>query len=230
MKKTISLILLISINFYYSQFFERVGAKYELSTTSTKAELLNYPEIKGSPYLSEGFTTAKVACCNEVLPMRYDTYADQVEYSKDGQVYILAKEQPYTKIIFKDSNTTLVLENVEKNSEPKYFVLLADGKNSLLKKVGSIIQQNSATTALNRNPAAYSSAKAGEKASFKMVNPIYYLKTATGRISEIKDKGDVLALYPDKTNELNTFFKSNKVKFNKEEGLIKLVDFINSLT
>lgn len=229
MKKTISLILLTSINFYYSQFFERVGAKYELSTTSTKAELFNYPEIKGSPYLSEGFTTAKVACCNEVLPMRYDTYADQVEYSKDGQVYILAKEEPYTKIIFKDSNTSLVLASVEKNSEPKYFVLLADGKNSLLKKVASIIQQNSSTTPLNRNPAAYS-AKSGEKAYFKMINPVYYLKTAKGNIGEIKDKGDVLALYPDKTNELNTFFKSNKVKFNKEESLIKLVDFINSLT
>jgi len=226
MKKTISLILLISINFYYSQ--SNVGVSYQLSTTDSKGELLNYPEIQGSPYLSEGFTPAKAACCNEVLPMRYDTYADQVEYSKDGAVYILAKQEPYTKIIFKDTNTTLQLEKVDKSSESRYFLLLADGKNSLLKKVGSVIEKGSTTTPLNRNPAAYSAKD--NKASFKMVNPVYYLKTAQGHIGEIKDKGDVLGLYPDKTDELNTFFKSNKVKFNKEESLIKLVTFINSLT
>jgi hypothetical protein len=226
MKKTISLIILITINFYYSQSVHE-GINYQLSTTGTGGEFLKYSEIQGSPYLTKDFVVAKAACCKEVLPMRYDTYADQIEYSKDGAVYILTKQEPYTKIIFKDSNTTLLLENVNKSSEPKYFVLLADGKNSLLKKVGSVIEKNSTTTPLNRNPAAYS--VKDNKASFKTINPVYYLKTDKGIISEIKDKGDVLAVYPDKTNELNTYFKSNKVKFNKEDSLIKLVIFINSL-
>lgn len=227
MKKIISLILLITINFYYSQSVHE-GINYQLSTTGTRGEYLKYSEIQGSPYLNKDFAIAKAACCKEVLPMRYDTYADQIEYQKGGMVYILSKQEPYTKIIFKDSNTTLVLENVDKSSEAKYFILLADGKSSLLKKVVSVIEKNSTTTPLNRNPAAYS-AKDGSKASFKMINPVYYVKMASG-ISEIKDKGDVLALYPDKANELNSFFKSNKIKFNREESLIKLLDFINSLT
>lgn len=229
MKKTISLILLISINFYYSQSVHE-GINYQLSTTGSRGEFLKYSEIQGSPYLTKDFVVAKAACCKEVLPMRYDTYADQIEYQKDGTVYILAKQEPYTKIIFKDSNTTLALESVDKNSDLRYLILLVDGKNSLLKKVGSKIEKASEMITLNKNPSAFSAKDNSKSSTFKATEPVYYLKTAKGNISEIKDKGDVLALYPDKTNELNTFFKSNKVKFNKEESLIKLVTFINSLT
>jgi len=228
MKKIISLILLITINFYYSQSVHE-GINYQLSTTGTRGEYLKYSEIQGSPYLNKDFAIAKAACCKEVLPMRYDMYADQIEYQKGGMVYILSKQEPYTKIIFKDSNTTLALENVDKkNSDLKYFVILIDGENSLLKKVSCVIEKSSDTTPLNRNPVGYS-AKDSKNAVFKMITPVYYLKTANG-INEVKDKGNVLDIFPDKVNELNAFFKSNKIKFNKEESLIKLVTFINSLT
>lgn len=228
MKKTIFLILLIiTINLSYSQSVHE-GINYQLSTTGTKGEFLKYSEIQGSPYLNKDFAFAKAVCCKEVLPMRYDTYADQIEYQKGGTVYILSKQEPYTKIIFKDSNTTLTLENVDKNGDLKYFVILVDGKNSLLKKVSSVIEKSSDTSPLNRNPVGYS-AKDSKNAAFRVINPVYYLKTSTG-INEIKDRGDILDIFPNKVNELNAFFKSNKIKFNKDESLIKLVTFINSLT
>lgn len=211
---TILLCALSSISVYSQE------TSYQMTTTSTKEEFLKYSEINGSPYLDADFKLAKATCCNETLPMRYNTYADEIEYKKDGMVYILQKGLPYSKIQFSDSKQTIVLETV--NNTPEYFILSADGKNQLLKKVSSKIQKPLQTT---KKPASF--VEKDDKSSFIKNDPVYYIKTEKNLYKAIKSKKDVLDLYPDKVNELDKFFDINRIKFNKEESLVKLVSFLN---
>ncbi len=201
---------------------------YQFRSKDSNNEELKYSEIKGSPYLDKNFVKAKATCCNETLPMRYDIYADQIEYQKDGIVYVLLKQSPYFKIEFQN-NTTLVLDEIPGTSGLQYSVLLVDGKNSLLKKLGYKIETSSGDMpTLNKNPGAFS-ANSDKSSNFKAVTPIFYLKTDKG-IIELKSKKDLYDLYPNSTSELDKFFDSNKIKFNKEDGLIKLVNFLNTLS
>jgi hypothetical protein len=215
MKNITTAFLIFLISFCYAQ----QEVSYQMNTTATKEETLKYSEIKGSPYLNDSFSPAKATCCNEIMPMRYDTYTDEIEYKKEGTVYTLLKESPYTKIEFTSPKVVLTLEDID--HKPGYFILLADGKNSLLKKITTKIESPSG----NKNPVSFASKDTNS--NFRRDEPIYYVKTEKGTYKLLKNKKDILDLYPDKTTELNSFFDSNKIKFNKEESLIKLVNFLN---
>lgn len=192
----------------------------EINTiTGSKGEALNYESIQGSPFLYKDFASAKALCCNEIAPMRYDSYSDEVQYKKDNVVYILLKENPYNRIEFLDSKTILVLESVD--NESKYFIEVVSGKNLLLKKISTKIVANS-------DPKKTGFGKKDETATFVENEPSFYLKSANGKIKLIKSKKDVLDLYPEKNKELNDFLTVTKIKFNKEESLAKVVNFLNN--
>lgn len=218
MKNIITIFLLISIQLCYSQ---EMG--YQMTTTSSKEEFLKYSEITGSPFLNDAFKQAKATCCNEIAPMRYDIYADEIEYKKGDVVYRLLKQKPYTRIEFANPNVTLVLEDIENNNKPGYFILLADGKNSLLKKLNikieNIVVDPKKTTGYGK--------KEESSSNFKESKPAYYIKTEKNTYILIKTKKDILEVYPEKSRELNNFFDSNSIKFNKDDSLIKLVNFLN---
>lgn len=215
MKNITTAFLVFLMSFCYSQ----QEVSYQMNTSATKGEALKYSDIKGTPYLNVNFSPAKAACCNEVMPMRYDTYMDEIEYTKDNTVYTLLKESPYTRIEFTSPKVILSLENID--HKPGYYIVLADGKNSLLKKIATKIEAPSG----NKNPVSF--AGKDTNSSFRREEPAYYVKTEKGTYRLIKNKKDILNLYPDKTAELNSFFDSNKIKFNKEDSLIKVVDFLN---
>lgn len=190
-----------------------------MNTTSSRENVLKYSEISGTPYLNESFADAKATCCKEVKPMRYDMYADQIEYKNGDITYILLKDKPYSQIEFLNSKLTLSLEDID--NKPEYFILVVNGKNSLLKKVSKKIVSNS-------DPKKTGFGKKDQTSIFEENTPIFYIKTENGKYSLIKNKKDVLDLYPEKNNELNNFFDANKIKFNKEESLAKLVSFLNN--
>jgi len=217
--KNISIILLLfSISFCYSQ---RPGIALETTDhTGTKEEVLNYDAIGGTPFLNNNFIPAKAVCCNETAPMRYDMYADEIQYKKGDVIFTLLKEEPYSKIVFTNPNTTIVLADVDKNNHPSYYIALVDGKNSLLKKVIITIQSDSDTKKTGFG-------KKDQSSSFKENQTLYYIKTEKNTYRLLKNKKDILDLYPEKSRELNNFFDSNSIRFNKDESLIKLVNFIN---
>lgn len=210
-------ILILSSGIFYSQNTE---TSFQMTTSKTDGEFLKYSEITGTPYLNKEFAPGKAACCNETMPMRYDLYADQIEYSKEGKIYILLKQEPYSRILFKDSGTTLILADADQNGTPVYLVLLNEGKEvSLLKKLSAKIE----TSQSNGNGL---SGRRSETSSFALNAPSYYLKV-NNAYHPIKSTKDVSDLFPGKEDAIKAYLKANKVKFNKEESLIKFVGFLN---
>ena len=153
----------------------------------------------------------------EKISVRYNSYKDEIEFQKDNSPLVLPKESQFSRIEISSPKQTLVLLDTGDDLSG-YFYELAGGKNALYKKVK--------TKFIDAAPAANSYA-AGRPASFKLQQPVYYIKTEKGWIKKPKNQKDITEAFPDKKDALNTFFKSNKIKFDKEEDLIKLVSFLN---
>lgn len=185
---------------------------------SNSGKSLTYDDIKGTPYHSKGYSLAKFSGTSETAPARYNSYSDQVEFSKEDKVFVLPKNDAFAKVVFENPKEVLI--NLNTNDDLSgYFFELVDGKNMLYKKV----KTKFVDAVASNNPYASSETPA----SFKQLDPVYYIKTENGFIKKPKNQKEIIAQFPDKKDALNTFFKENKIKFDKEEDLKKLVQFLN---
>ncbi|CAA7194206.1 hypothetical protein [Chryseobacterium potabilaquae] len=190
-----------------------------LNTISTVKNngLLTYDEIKGSPYYTKEFSLAKMAENFESAPARYNRYTDQVEFQKGDKNYALPKEATFSHILFLNTKEKLVLLET-KDDNAGYFFEVVGGTYSLYKKVKTkFVDIKKAANSFAEDKPAY----------FLNVDPFYYIQTDKGFIKEPKNQKEIIDQIPEKRAALETFFKSNKIKFNKEEDLIKLVNFLN---
>lgn len=178
---------------------------------------LNYDEIIGSPYLNKNFSIAKVADDYEKAPVRYNTFNDEIEFQKNGTTLALPKEEKFSRIeIFSPKMTLVRLDTQDDLSG--YFIELVNDKTGLYKKIK--------TKFIDAVPAANSYAT-DRPASFKTLDPVYYIKTESGYIKKPKKVKEIAEAFPAKKDEIEKFTKSNNIKINKEEDLIKLVKFLN---
>lgn len=233
MKKNIIIISLFFglTNYYcqntYSLLNPNGGLRQDNATFNNINSLntnksLSYNEIKGSPYYDENFAAANFIGnnMNESAPARYDSYSDNIEFKKNNQVFALPKNNDITRIEF--TNTKNILVKLDTSDDLSgYFFELIKGNNSLYKKVKTTFIDATVAT------SSYGNARS---ANFKQNEPIYYIKTSNGFIKNPKNLKDILKSFNNKEKEINTIFKSEKIKLNKEEDLIKLVNKLNEIS
>ncbi|KFF75222.1 hypothetical protein HX13_08520 [Chryseobacterium sp. P1-3] len=227
MKKIIINILLLSIIPLSAQQITTLsydGSRllnhtfYQNGDSSSKG--INYEDIQGTPYYDQVFSLAKFIITDkaETALARYNTYFDEIEFKKDEETYSLAPNSPFNRIEFTRTKETLVKLDTG-DDLTGYFFELANGKNSLYKKVKSEFKK--AVTARN-------SYELDRPASFVALAPAYYIKTEQGYIIKRPRKiNDILEILPSQKKDIETFVKSNNIKLNKEEDLIKLINFLN---
>lgn len=179
---------------------------------------LTYDDIVGSPYLNKMFADAKIAENYEKVSVRYNSYADQVEFERDGQTLVLPKESKFSRIEILSPKQTIVLLETNDEFSGYFFEVAAGPKYSLYKKLK--------TKFVDAVPAN-SSYTSDKPANFKLLDPVYYIKTDKGFIKKPRNQKDLISQLPELKDSLTEFFKSNKIKFDKEEDLVKLVKFLN---
>ncbi|WES96797.1 hypothetical protein P2W68_18340 [Chryseobacterium arthrosphaerae] len=185
---------------------------------STTGKTFKYEEIAGdSPYIGKDFSNAKIAANYEQVPVRYNSYTDEVEFKKNGEVQVLPKTADFSRIEIASPKQTIVMLQTSDELNG-YFFELVNGKNSLYKKIK--------TKFTDVVPAANSYASE-RPANFRTLPAVYYIKTEKGLIKKPRNQKDIIELFPDKKDSLNDFCKSNKIKFDRDEDLIKLVNFMN---
>lgn len=223
MKKTIlTTLILASINLCFAQNTLSVNGATGTHSVfdgikSTTGKTFKYEDIAGSPYYNKDFAIAKIADNYEQVPVRYNSYKDEIEFKKNNEVQVLPKSSVFTRIEIPSSKQTIVLfETFDELSG--YFFELVNGKISLYKKIK--------TKFVDVVPAANGYATE-RPANFRNLDPVYYIKTEKGFIKKPKNQKEIIAEFPDKKDALTAFFKSNKIKFDKDEDLIKLVTFLN---
>lgn len=201
----------------------------QLSTGSTLFKVdspsskrgLSYDEIQGTPYLDKTFSQARFIIADkdniETAPARYNTYSDNIEFKRGDEVLALLSDNPFIRIEFPDTNQALVKISIADDLKG-YFFEIVRGKNSLYKKV---------KTKFNDFVPAANSYAMDRPANFNILNPTYYIKTEKGFIKHPNNKKEIIEQLPEKKETLNIFFKENKIRFDKEEDLKKLVIFLN---
>lgn len=175
--------------------------------------------VIGSPYYNAEFSPAIIGDSQTESLVRYNAFLDVVEVSENNSVHELPKTKENSIIKLKKSSETLTL--VQYSGEyDGYYILLADGKNQLLKKIKIRLFTEKSTITPD------SQTKPGQT-KYDRQKPAYFIKTETQIINIPKNAKDLAFYFPEHKDDLNNFIKTNKIKLNKEEDLIKLVQFLN---
>jgi len=179
-----------------------------------------YAKIEGSPYLSTEWAYARIKLADsrkfDSVQVKLDLYENKVhfkdEMGRERMVAIDVKEIEIKDVSSKWNNALFVSGYGENKRE--FYQVLADGaKAGLLKKMNVIIKQ---TKDFNKP----------EKNSFDLQNVLYiYSKDAL-----YVEKKSCLSMVPafKDDNKITAFISSNDIKCNKENDLVKLINFYNS--
>lgn len=177
----------------------------------------------GSPYLQSMFSPATIDNIKTQANTRYNVFKDEFEFiSQKGDTLVLDKIEDFGSITFKGNNKKykLVVYTDNKNSLTNGYLieLYAKANFTLYKKENiSLSEGKIAKTTFEKDmPARYSKKE-----------DAFFLKNPNGNTTEFPDgKKTLIKMFPDKKQAIETYLKENKIDFDNERDLIKLVDFM----
>lgn len=176
----------------------------------------------GSPYAQTTFTKAKVANINVEAFMRYNIYADEFEFiTPKNDTLVLDKIEDFSNIAFPGLSEKYVLLPYTSDSKLVYGYLINQyekGDYMLLKKENmGFVAAKFAKTSLERDMPAKFARKADT----------YYLKNKNAETTEFPNgKKALLKLLPHKKQAIEAFLKENKIDFDAEADLIKIINLL----
>lgn len=185
--------------------------------------------VEGSPYINEKFLPATISASEgDVFYVRYNAMNDEFEvkgennkayalnrYRRDIVVEILPLKKTYQVIGYYDD---------DQNENFGYFLNLSNpnAKTVLYKKekVIFIDEQKAITGYDNSDPAKY-----------KRVNDKFFIKLKGKNIlTELPNKKkNIVNLFPEHKDSISKYIKENRIKTSKEEDLVQLINYINTL-
>ncbi len=183
-------------------------------------------KILGTPYFQQMFALAKVDNVTQKYFMRYNVFADEFEFiTPKNDTLILDKIADFNKITFSGINkkySLLEYTNSGGNYVKGYLIEFYTKGNYTLyvKEKVTYYSGKVAKTSLEKDmPERYVKAENG-----------YYFKNKEAVIIEFPEsKKQLIKLYPDKKQEIETFIKDTKVSFNEDYDRIKIIDFLSAL-
>ncbi|HUX59022.1 MAG TPA: hypothetical protein VMV77_18765 [Bacteroidales bacterium] len=186
-----------------------------------------YSSITGDPYLYGDFHSGKfILTTGETinLDLRYDIYADQIQIKdKNNTLFELVHLERLSLIVI--DTIKFVYSEIQKSRNDKapgkaaFFILKSDGKCRLLAKKNIRIQNAEL-------PKAYQGAKS---AKFIHTDDTYYLKLEDKNAVRAGTGKDLLKILSDNRDEVARFIDSNRLGTKKEDDLVKIISFYNSL-
>ena len=220
MKSLIAILLLstgiISINAQSNSLNEAYRFNKFMEKITTPKGQLTYGDIRGNAYYNPVFLSAKVENATSLINVRYNKYTDTMEILSDGSIYVLPKSEKYSRIAYANSPEVFIYLNA--GEMQGYYLELVPGKNRLLKKL---------KTEFRPEVPAVSTFTSAIPPKFENIKPVYFLEINNQFVKVGKNTGDLLNHITENKVEIASFIKSNKLKTNKEEDLIRLAQFLN---
>jgi hypothetical protein len=177
----------------------------------------DYDNIDGSPYLNNEFVNGTFYVKDTVaikLPIRYNIYADHMEYKADGAIYYVDSPQSLSRIVLGES-VFIYLPFIEKGG---YYELVEPGKFKLVQK--------------RRVDFKHSESKPIEgliKSRYESNPDVFYLVNNQNQAFRIGNMNSVMNALQDQKTKIETFIKQEKIRNTKKENLIKIAKYYNSL-
>lgn len=190
---------------------------------------INDNEVNGTPYIVNEFLPGKISADKDgnIFNLRYNAYNDIIEIQKSANeiealykdlvdVTVTILNKSYRAYDYKDTST-----NAQKRG---YFVVVSNGeagqKPLLIKERIIFIEKKPAKSSYNQT----------KPAQYKRKSDQYYTLNDNGSAINLpSNKKDLANAFPKHTKDVLNFIKSNKIKTSKQEDLIKLINYINTL-
>jgi hypothetical protein len=178
--------------------------------------------VKGTPYLDEAYVSGTILFANNsrTAPVRYNAHKDLIEFQVDGQARVLDPSGTIKRVNFGEA--TFVVEKYKDDGITRYgyFNLLDSGKVTLFSR-----------KSVKYSPPLKGRALDGgdQPAEYRRAPDEFFFKVAGGELTEVKSIKSMIAAFPDKQDELSAFAKKEKISPRKEDEMVKLIQYYNSL-
>lgn len=181
-----------------------------LFTESEKKQILE------GQYLHKEYRSAKVDTFKTDAYLRFNLFNNQMEFSKDGNIYYLKKETG-RKVRFKNTNTLYKVYDLF--GDLKFLQVITQGKNTLL------LKESMKFIAPRKNASTYGGIT---KPKFKKNKTEFYLQQSDGELKKIplKNKTFFKAFGTDET-KVKSFMKQEKLNYKNLDDLKKVIDYLN---
>lgn len=181
----------------------------------------------GSPYLNDdffsGFVMLSERTRSEELNLRFNIEKNEVEYLKEGDIYVLSgSEIRGFTILAEDANITFKngfnTKNIKGVNSNTIFRTVYEGNVKFVVNYKANLQEDI---------ASYSSAtKTNKYRVFKK----YYLINSRGKFHEINSpKEDLLDLFSEKRESLESFIKNENLNLDYEKDIVALLNYYDKL-
>ena len=199
-------------------FFEE-----NLFRPSESNKVLIENDIQGSPYLNKDFingtifTTLKVQFVN--IPLRYNIYNDQLEFkTPNDEIMAMANPEIIERAEINGISIVYIPFTNTRKTKHGFFYIISEGNATLYAKP-EIMYKEPAESGTFKDP----------QAKFVKKPDLYYIRIGLEQAKKVRNKKEVVAIFPNHQDEMASFIKKNKIKTNKPEDLKKLVQYYNSL-
>ena len=218
----------------------RLYAKYILaiSIVLIPASLICQTTSDGSmpQYYFQDFTAAKVKMKNgqvQTPNLNYNTVTEKMVFIRDGKYYDIANPEMVDTVIIRDVKFVPV-------GDAFYEVLIGTEPALLLQYKGEVLPAGKpvgygGTSQLAASTYLSSVDLSGGRYNLPLpsdyivkIEPKYWIRKDDGMVSFINEK-QFLGLFPEKSGQLRDFIKKNRIKIDRNEHVIKLVNYCNSL-
>ncbi len=221
--KTVKIYLIIvfimSSKMLFSQQIDSFLQDYHFYKLLHPEKANEYTGIQGNPYLNSEFAegvfflkdTSKVK-----LPVRYNIYSDEMEYQQKGINFVVGNPESLNRILLGES-VFVYLPFIQKGG---YFELFESGKCFLVQK-----------RRVKFKPAEGPKPVEGFAIPAKFVKEpdIFYIVVNHSEAIKIANMKSVLDALKDQKPKIESFIKQEKIKNTRQDNLIKIVKYYNSL-
>ena len=217
--KCLILLLTLSSQIVLSQPNDPFLESYSVRKKNYPEKAKEYKDIAGSPYLNSEFVDGSFYLKDTVvikLPMRYNIYADEMEYKFNGVNYAVGNPLALNKIVIGDSKY-LYLPHLQKGG---YYELLEFGKCTLIQK--KVVEIKPAEGPKPMQPDVV-------PATFVRKSDVNYFLVNDSNLYRLDNLRAVKNALQDHKTQIDEFLKYENIKRINQENLIKIAKFYNSL-
>ncbi len=194
------------------------------------SETGQYKDTNGSPYFIEEFKSGTIVDKDGVVRnvfLKYDTYKEEVVLFNDGKHFLIDKNvYPKFTIEFIEGKQGKKVKYTFSNEieipgqrDSKYSLLLAEGEKVKLVKVYATVLNQSQDGGYGGSVTPH----------WFQTKEIYYILKASGEFIEVKPSNKSLLKAFDNDSGLKSHLKKKKIKIRKEEDLIQVVSYLDTM-
>jgi hypothetical protein len=227
-KKIIILLLPCVLTITYKQSYaQQPGVNFSANSEGLAVNGDLYKDLNGSPYLFDEWVKGNVQLADGSIYKNLDLKFDQIgnlliflddnkspkRFSVPIQAFTLtnANDKDWPRITFRNG-----FKATDGGTEKSYYEVLVDGKTKLLKRTIKKIVDERPTGSLVISKQI-------------SVTNKYYVNNGDKMIKVKRDNKSILNTLNGKQAELEAYINSNNLNLKEDAGLVKLLEYYNSL-